>query len=70
LNLEGIDWVIVGGESGNRARPVSESWILEIRNQCQAAKVPFFFKQWGGRNKKLTGRVLEGRTYDEMPTLK
>ncbi len=67
LNLKGIDWVIVGGESGNGARPVSEKWVIEIRNQCIAAGVPFFFKQWGGRNKKQSGRILEGRTWDQMP---
>jgi protein gp37 len=67
LNLEGIDWVIVGGESGPRARPIKESWVTDIRNQCQEAKVPFFFKQWGGINKKKAGRELEGRTWDEMP---
>jgi protein gp37 len=67
LNLEGIDWVIVGGESGPGARPVQESWILEIRDQCQQAGVAFFFKQWGGQNKKKAGRLLEGRTWDEMP---
>lgn len=67
MELNGIDWVIVGGESGPRARPVEESWILEIRDQCRRAQVAFFFKQWGGRNKKRTGRLLEGRTWDEMP---
>lgn len=69
LNLEGIDWVIVGGESGPRSRPMKESWVIDIRNQCQEAKVPFFFKQWGGTNKKKAGRKLEGRTWDEMPLL-
>jgi protein gp37 len=69
LNLEGIDWVIVGGESGPKARPVKESWILSIRDQCRNARVPFFFKQWGGRNKKQAGRLLEGRTWDEMPLI-
>ena len=69
LNLESIDWVIVGGESGPRARPIKESWVIDIRNQCQEAKVPFFFKQWGGINKKKAGRELEGRTWDEMPFL-
>jgi protein gp37 len=68
LNLQGIDWAIVGGESGPRARPVEESWILDIRNQCQRAGVAFFFKQWGGTNKKKSGRLLEGRTWDEIPT--
>ncbi len=67
LNLTGIDWVIVGGESGPRARPMEESWVTEIREQCLDAGVAFFFKQWGGVNKKKTGRLLEGRTWDEMP---
>ena len=67
LNLEGIDWVIVGGESGPRARALETSWVIDIRNQCQRAKVPFFFKQWGGTNKKKAGRLLEGRTWDETP---
>jgi protein gp37 len=68
LNLQGIDWAIVGGESGPKARPVQESWILDIRDQCQRAGVAFFFKQWGGKNKKKSGRLLEGRTWDEIPT--
>ncbi|MFY9824163.1 MAG: phage Gp37/Gp68 family protein [Thermoanaerobaculia bacterium] len=67
LNLQNIDWAIVGGESGHKARPVREEWILEIRDQCRKAGVAFFFKQWGGRNKKKSGRLLEGRTWDEMP---
>jgi protein gp37 len=67
LNLQNIDWAIVGGESGHSARPVREEWILEIRDQCRKAGVAFFFKQWGGRNKKKSGRLLEGRTWDEMP---
>jgi len=67
ISLEAIDWVIVGGESGPKCRPVKESWVIDIRNHCQKAKVPFFFKQWGGINKKKTGRELEGRTWDEMP---
>jgi len=67
LDLSNVDWVIVGGESGPRARPVQESWIIEIRNQCQEANVPFFFKQWGGVHKKKTGRLLEGRTWDDLP---
>ncbi len=67
LNLKNIDWVIVGGESGHHARPVSEEWIIDIKDQCQAANVRFFFKQWGGRNRKKAGRLLEGRTWDEMP---
>ncbi len=69
LNLRGIDWVIAGGESGPRARPIREKWVIEIRDQCAAANVPFFFKQWGGTNKKKTGRLLEGRTWDQMPGL-
>jgi len=69
LNLDGIDWVIVGGESGPKARPMEISWVTEIRDQCLSAQVPFFFKQWGGVNKKKTGRLLEGRTWDEMPNL-
>jgi protein gp37 len=69
LNLEGIDWVIVGGESGPRSRPMKKSWVIDIRNQCQEAKVPFFFKQWGGINKKKAGRELEGCIWDEMPLL-
>lgn len=67
LNLQGINWVIVGGESGPRARPMRREWVLDIRDQCQAAGVPFFFKQWGGTNKKKAGRMLEDRTWDEMP---
>jgi protein gp37 len=67
LNLHAIDWAIVGGESGPRARPMSPAWVIEIRSQCEAAGVPFFFKQWGGKNKKKAGRLLEGRTWDEMP---
>ena len=67
LDLEGIDWVIVGGESGPGARPMQAEWAIEIRDQCLNAEVPFFFKQWGGVNKKRTGRLLEGRTWDEMP---
>ena len=69
LNLDGIDWVIVGGESGPGARPMDPAWVLEIRDQCLAARVPFFFKQWGGTRKKRAGRELEGRTWDEMPAL-
>ena len=67
LDLRGIDWVIVGGESGPRSRPMKKSWVLDIRNQCDRDGVPFFFKQWGGWNKKAAGRNLDGRTYDEMP---
>ena len=67
LDLADIDWAIVGGESGPGARPMDESWVLEIRDQCQQARVPFFFKQWGGVNKKKAGRSLQGRTWDEWP---
>jgi len=69
LNLEGIDWLIVGGESGPKARTMEASWVINIRNQCQEVNTPFFFKQWGGVNKKKAGRELEGRTWDEMPLL-
>jgi len=67
FNLEGIDWVIAGGESGPRARPMRAEWVTQIRDHCLTQKVPFFFKQWGGINKKKTGRLLEGRTLNEMP---
>lgn len=67
FDLSGIHWAIVGGESGHGARPVHESWVREIRDQCRAAGVPFFFKQWGGRQKKRAGRELDGRTWDEVP---
>lgn len=67
LDLRGIHWVIVGGESGPKARPMREEWVLEIRRQCSAAGVAFFFKQWGGRNKRKAGRLLEGKTWDAMP---
>lgn len=69
LPLQGIHWVIVGGESGRSPRPVEEAWALDIRDQCRRAGVKFFFKQWGGTNKKATGRLLDGRTYDERPAL-
>jgi protein gp37 len=69
LNLENINWVIVGGESGPRARPVELDWVINIRNQCRRAEVPFFFKQWGGFNKKKNGRMLEGQTWDEIPNI-
>jgi protein gp37 len=68
LNLEGIDWVIVGGESGPKYRPMKKDWVIDIRNQCQENRVPFFFKQWGGKNKKKAGRALEGRIWDETPS--
>lgn len=67
LNLDGIDWVIVGGESGPKARPMDPAWVTDVRDQCRDARVPFFFKQWGGKKKKKAGRTLEGRTWDEMP---
>ncbi len=67
INLSGMDWVIVGGESGPGARPIKEEWVIDIKNQCQKEDVPFFFKQWGGVNKKKTGRKLEGRYWDEIP---
>ncbi len=70
LNLKKIDWVIVGGESGRRPRPMKPEWVYEIQNKCLETNVPFFFKQWGGTNKKKTGRVLKGRTYSEMPMVK
>lgn len=69
LNLEKIHWAIVGGESGRKARPMQESWVWDIRQQCADQGVAFFFKQWGGVNKKKTGRELGGRTYDEMPMI-
>ena len=69
MGLTDIDWVIVGGESGPGARPMKEEWVLEILEQCQKAEVPFFFKQWGGENKKKAGRSLLGQTWDEMPKL-
>jgi len=70
IDLRSIDWVIVGGESGTNARPMSESWVQNILKQCKAADIPFFFKQWGGFNKKKNGKLLNGRTYQEMPHFK
>jgi protein gp37 len=67
LDLHGIDWTIVGGETGPGARPMHPDWVRDIRDQCQEAGVAFFFKQWGGVNKKRAGRILDGRTWDEMP---
>lgn len=67
LNLDRIHWAIVGGESGPGARPMEESWVRDLRDQCVGAGVAFFFKQWGGVNKKKTGRLLDGRTWDDMP---
>ncbi len=67
LDLRDIHWVIVGGESGQKARPVDKSWVRDIRDQCRAAEVPFFFKQWGGRTSKAGGRVLDGKIWSDMP---
>lgn len=70
LNLDNIDWVIVGGESGFESRPMKEEWVQDIKSQCQKQNVPFFFKQWGGINKKKNGRILDNKTWDEMPIYK
>jgi protein gp37 len=70
MDLSRIDWVIVGGESGPRARPMDPAWVADIRDQCRRAGVPFFFKQWGGTNKKKAGRLLDGRTWSQMPQLR
>jgi protein gp37 len=67
LDLSEIDWVIVGGESGPGARPIKKAWVSDLREKCQDAGVPFFFKQWGGTDRKKTGRLLDGRTWDERP---
>ncbi|HQM85274.1 MAG TPA: phage Gp37/Gp68 family protein [bacterium] len=67
MNLEGIDWVIVGGESGRTPRPMKEEWVLDIKKQCEKSKTAFYFKQWGGTNKKAAGRELQGIIYDAMP---
>jgi protein gp37 len=67
LNLDGLGWVIVGGESGPGARPMKREWVVSVRDQCRRARVPFFFKQWGGVRKSTSGRKLDGRTYDEFP---
>jgi len=69
MNLHNIHWVIVGGESGRKSRPMDEEWVWDIKLQCQEQEVLFFFKQWGGKNKKKTGRILAGNTYDEMPVV-
>jgi protein gp37 len=69
MNLKNIDWAIVGGESGRKARPMQELWVWDIKQQCQEQEVAFFFKQWGGVNKKKAGRKLAGMIYDEMPVL-
>jgi len=70
LDFDGIHWVVVGGESGPGARPMDPKWAIDLRDQCARARVPFFFKQWGGVNKKKAGRVLDGRTWDEMPEMR
>jgi protein gp37 len=67
VDLKGIDWAIVGGESGPHARPMKEEWAIEIRDQCKSAKVAFFFKQWGGRSPKSSGRLLEGKEWNQFP---
>lgn len=67
VDLTGIHWIILGGESGPGARPLEKSWVVEIRDQCEAAGIPFFFKQWGGTRKAKAGRELDGRTYDGIP---
>jgi protein gp37 len=69
MNLQGIDWVIVGGESGRTPRPIKEEWVLDIKKQCANADVAFYFKQWGGINKKKAGKMLEGKVYNEMPEI-
>lgn len=69
INLSSIDWVIVGGESGRTPRPMEKEWVLEIKDQARAYGAKFFFKQWGGTNKKKAGRELDGRFYDEMPVI-
>lgn len=69
LDLKDIDWAIVGGESGHKPRPMNPDWVLNIQEQCKINGVAFFFKQWGGKNKKAAGRTLNGRTYDEMPEI-
>ena len=70
LDLAGLNWIIVGGESGHHCRSVKEEWVVCLRDMAKSAKIPFFFKQWGGANKKKTGRLLEGKFYDEYPNLK
>ena len=70
INLSGIDWIIVGGESGSKARPMNVDWVRSIREKAHEVGVAFFFKQWGGTVKKKNGRTLDGRTYDEYPIMK
>ncbi len=67
INFKGIDWVIAGGESGRQSRPVKKSWIMNIKDKCRNLNIPFFFKQWGGKSKKTTGFLLDGKNYKEMP---
>ena len=69
MNLTNIDWAIVGGESGRKARPIKEEWVLDILSQCESSNVKFFFKQWGGTNKKKAGRLLLGKIYNDMPLI-
>ena len=69
LDLSGTGWLIAGGESGAKARPIMREWVVDLRDQCREAQVPFFFKQWGGRFPKAGGRLLDGRTWDEYPTM-
>jgi protein gp37 len=69
MNLTNIDWAIVGGESGRKARPIKEEWVLDILKQCESSNVKFFFKQWGGTNKKKAGRQLLGTTYNDPPAI-
>ena len=69
LDLSNIDWVIVGGESGPKSRPIKEEWVIDIKNQCEQKQIPFFFKQWGGKNKKTSGKLLQGEIYCQMPLL-
>jgi len=69
MNLEGVDWVVVGGESGPKSRPVEKEWVVDIKEKCETFGAKFFFKQWGGFNKKKNGRVLDGEIYNQMPKL-
>jgi len=69
MNLLGIDWVIVGGESGPKSRPIKEEWVIDVKNQCERNQIPFFFKQWGGKNKKAAGKLLQGKIYCQIPSV-
>jgi len=69
LDLTDIDWVIVGGESGQKSRPIKEEWVIDIKNQCEREQIAFFFKQWGGKNKKTSGKLLQGEIYCQMPEM-